>query len=163
MFGACPTAFVIMGFAAIIAALLLNDISTNLTDPPTFTTVKVGPFPAKSKFLIPIAYPDIRSQAWKDFDFDTVFSACESVARGADRWEVTLVDESSGRIEAVATTPSAGFKDDVAIRVSASGKDKGKIVVDMRSVSRVGVGDVGTNARRIRAFMNDLRSFLKRS
>ena len=42
------------------------------------------------------------------------------------------------------------FKDDIAIRVRAAAEGS---VIDLRSVSRVGVGDIGANARRIRAFI----------
>jgi uncharacterized protein (DUF1499 family) len=44
-----------------------------------------------------------------------------------------------------------GFKDDVVIRIAPSAGDGSR--VDIRSVSRVGRSDVGTNARRIRAFL----------
>jgi len=54
----------------------------------------------------------------------------------------------------VDTTKFFGFKDDIAIRVSATA-DGSKI--DIRSKSRVGRGDVGTNARRIRAYAERLK------
>jgi len=66
-----------------------------------------------------------------------------------------VVDASAaeGRIEAVATTFWFGFKDDVVVRIApASGGSK----VDIRSVSRVGVSDVGANAERIRTFTQRL-------
>jgi uncharacterized protein (DUF1499 family) len=48
-----------------------------------------------------------------------------------------------------------GFKDDVVIRVtSASGIAR----VDVRSKSRVGRGDVGANAKRIRQYLQRLRA-----
>ena len=74
-------------------------------------------------------------------------------ARG---WEVLASDDAAHRIEATDTTRWFGFKDDVAIRVSAL--PDGGSRVDMRSVSRVGRSDIGTNARRIREFLADLQS-----
>jgi uncharacterized protein (DUF1499 family) len=59
-------------------------------------------------------------------------------------------DSAAGRIEATATTRWFGFKDDVVIRIEP---DPAGSRVDMRSVSRVGESDVGTNARRIRAYL----------
>ena len=59
-------------------------------------------------------------------------------------------DEGAGRIEAVVTTRWFGFKDDVAIRVAPAGAGSR---IDMRSKSRVGRSDVGTNARRIEEFL----------
>ena len=42
-----------------------------------------------------------------------------------------------------------GFKDDIVIRISREGDSS---IIDLRSVSRVGVSDLGANAKRIRAF-----------
>jgi uncharacterized protein (DUF1499 family) len=72
-------------------------------------------------------------------------------ARG---WEVVAADAAGRRVEATDQTYFFGFKDDVAIRVSAI--PDGSSRVDVRSVSRVGRSDIGTNAKRIRAFLADL-------
>ena len=64
-------------------------------------------------------------------------------------------DAAAGRIEATDTTFWFGFEDDVVIRVEADGAGSR---VDVRSVSRGGVGDVGANARRIRAYLQKLGS-----
>ncbi|MGH7254552.1 MAG: DUF1499 domain-containing protein, partial [Nitrospirales bacterium] len=48
-----------------------------------------------------------------------------------------------------------GFKDDVVIRITPVGDDTR---VDVRSVSRVGRSDVGTNAQRIRTFLKRLQT-----
>ncbi len=68
-------------------------------------------------------------------------------------WEIVAADSTAGRIEATATTAWFGFKDDVVIRVRPA---NGGSRVDVRSLSRVGVGDVGTNAKRIRAYLGVL-------
>ena len=70
-------------------------------------------------------------------------------------WDIVTADKSSGRIEATVTTRFFGFKDDVVVRITPSGSGAR---VDLRSVSRVGRSDVGTNARRIEDFMDDLQS-----
>ncbi|WP_172592332.1 DUF1499 domain-containing protein [Nitrosomonas supralitoralis] len=69
-------------------------------------------------------------------------------------WEVLAVSAANGRIEATDTTAIMGFKDDVVIRIRAEGK---KSRVDMRSASRVGKGDWGVNAARIRLFLSELK------
>ena len=51
-----------------------------------------------------------------------------------------------GRIEAVARTPILGFRDDVVVRVRA---DPDGARVDIRSTSRYGRHDFGTNAARV--------------
>ncbi|MEX2241047.1 MAG: DUF1499 domain-containing protein [Burkholderiales bacterium] len=71
-------------------------------------------------------------------------------------WEIVATDAAAGRIEATDTTFWFGFKDDVVIRVEGDGAGSR---VDVRSVSRVGVGDVGANAKRIRAYLRALGSY----
>ena len=57
--------------------------------------------------------------------------------------EVTA-EPAAGRVEGVAETFWFGFKDDIVARV-ADGQ------IDFRSVSRVGMSDLGANAARIAA------------
>ena len=68
-------------------------------------------------------------------------------------WQIVDANAREGRIEATATTFWFGFKDDVVVRiVPAPGGSR----VDVRSVSRVGVSDVGANAKRVRDFLQKL-------
>ena len=69
-------------------------------------------------------------------------------------WDLVAADATTGQIEATDTTFWYGFKDDVVIRVRPA---DGGSRVDVRSLSRVGGGDVGTNAKRIRAYLDALR------
>jgi len=96
-------------------------------------------------------YPDI---APADYPVDpgAAFDAALAAARELG-WNVVAMDESTGRIEAIDRTFWFGFVDDIVIRVrpTAAGSR-----IDIRSVSRVGVGDVGTNAARVRAFLAQL-------
>jgi uncharacterized protein (DUF1499 family) len=60
-----------------------------------------------------------------------------------------------GRLEATDTTFYFGFSDDIVVRVrpAAAGSR-----VDVRSESRVGLGDAGTNARRVVNYLFVLHS-----
>jgi uncharacterized protein (DUF1499 family) len=79
-----------------------------------------------------------------------------SVAR--DRGlKVSLEDPAAGRVEATAQSFWFGFKDDFVVRIRPAADGKGS-VVDVRSTSRVGVGDMGANAKRIRAFLAALKT-----
>ena len=69
------------------------------------------------------------------------------------RWDIVAADPAQGRIEATATTLLFGFKDDVAIRITPDGAGSR---VDVRSLSRVGRSDFGTNAKRVRAYLRAL-------
>ncbi|MES4792993.1 MAG: DUF1499 domain-containing protein, partial [Chloroflexota bacterium] len=62
-------------------------------------------------------------------------------------------DRTGGEIHAVATVPVFHFKDDVTITVKPDGE---RVMVNVRSRSRVGKGDLGVNARRIRRFQAEL-------
>ena len=80
----------------------------------------------------------------------SAFTRALAAARRAG-WAIVAADSAAGRIEATATTGWFGFKDDVVIRIRPSGTGSR---LDVRSESRVGGSDVGTNARRIRAYLH---------
>jgi uncharacterized protein (DUF1499 family) len=139
----------------------IHDITTDTRTPPVFVAVA----PLRQDAPNPMeyegdsiaaqqvkAYPDVRPMMLA-MPVDSAFSLALRTARGMG-WELVDQNRRDGRIEATATTPWFGFKDDVVIRViAASGISR----VDVRSVSRVGRGDVGANAKRIRAYLQRLR------
>lgn len=96
-------------------------------------------------------YPDLRPQVFAA-PVPAVLEAAAAVAR-AEGWEITREDRDAAVLEAVATTPLMRFKDDVTITVSRDG-ERTKVVV--RSHSRIGKGDLGANAKRIRKFQEEL-------
>lgn len=71
-------------------------------------------------------------------------------------WEIVTFDPANGILEAVDTSFFFRFKDNIVVRARPMSAGNGAIV-DMRSISRVGVSDVGVNARRVRDFLADLR------
>jgi uncharacterized protein (DUF1499 family) len=68
-------------------------------------------------------------------------------------WEIIAEDPSTGRLEATDTSALFQFVDDVAVRIRPT---DGGVVIDVRSKSRDGRGDLGANAARIRAFRDAL-------
>ena len=137
----------------------IHDITTDTDDPPLF--VAVVPLRADAPNS-PEYDPSVASQqkdAYPDLvsipldvppaeAFDRALSAAESMG-----WEMVAADQDAGRIEATDTTFWFGFKDDVVVRIRPS---DGGSRVDVRSKSRVGGGDVGANAARIRAYRQQL-------
>ena len=87
---------------------------------------------------------------------DRAFAAAEAAAQRLG-WEIVAAAPAEGRLEATATTPWFGFKDDVVVRVTPAGTGSR---VDMRSKSRVGRSDLGANAKRIRGFLAELTARL---
>ena len=57
------------------------------------------------------------------------------------------------QIDATATSGWFGFKDDVAVRISPV---EGAVKVDIRSISRVGLSDLGANSTRVYGLMVEL-------
>lgn len=74
-------------------------------------------------------------------------------ARG---WDIVTYDPANGILEAVDTSRFFRFKDNIVVRARPLSAGGGAIV-DMRSISRVGVSDIGVNAHRVRDFLADLR------
>ena len=124
----------------------INDISTDAERPPQFSPPKAYPehFPELQR----IGYPNLHGLELR-LPPKQAFARAVEIAKG-DGWEVSALNESAGRIEAVVTTRWFGFEDDVVIRITPTSTGSR---VDMRSKSRVGRSDVGTNAARIDEFL----------
>lgn len=71
-------------------------------------------------------------------------------AAEAEGWTIVRADPSAGLIDATDEGFWFGFKDDVAIRVRPA---DGGSLIDVRSASRVGLSDVGVNAKRIAGYL----------
>jgi uncharacterized protein (DUF1499 family) len=100
-------------------------------------------------------YADLQPQRFNQ-PAEKVFAAALEVSR-AEGWEVRETKPEQGIIEAIATTRLFKFKDDVTITVTK--ENAGEVsatIVNVRSKSRIGKGDMGTNARRIRSFQAEL-------
>ena len=68
-------------------------------------------------------------------------------------WHIVSTDAERGMIEATDTTFWFGFKDDIVVRISTEGALSR---IDVRSASRVGKSDIGKNAKRILAYLNEV-------
>lgn len=135
----------------------IHDISTDLTDPPAF--VAVLPHRAGAQNPATVGGPEVAAAQRKGYPdiqplelavAPEVAYARALAAAQAMGWELVAADAAAGRIEATATTLWFGFKDDVVVRVRPAAMGSR---IDVRSVSRVGKSDVGTNAKRIRAYL----------
>jgi len=130
----------------------INDITTDPSNPPKYMTTARAYPGAEFARQQREAYPDIAPVSLPlppREAFERAVKAAESMG-----WEVVGRDAAAGILEAVDTTKWFGFKDDIAVRVAAA---DGGSRVDIRSKSRVGRSDIGTNARRIRAYAERLK------
>ncbi|MEM7022341.1 MAG: DUF1499 domain-containing protein [Pseudomonadota bacterium] len=139
----------------------IHDITTDTEDPPAF--VAVLPLRADAPNSTDYggeeiavqqraAYPSIEPA---DFTLppDQLFELALATARD-EGWQIIDAAPSEGRIEATDTSLWFGFKDDVVIRIK---READGSRLDIRSLSRVGISDVGANAARIERFLDDLR------
>ena len=74
-------------------------------------------------------------------------------------WVVVKADASEGMIEATETSFWFDFKDDVMIRILPT--EEGGSRIDVRSTSRVGLSDLGANAKRVRDLLDDIETALR--
>jgi uncharacterized protein (DUF1499 family) len=135
----------------------IHDITTDTLQPPPFLAV----LPLRAAALNPVDYggPEIAAKqraAFPDLGplllsvapadaFNRALSAARTMG-----WDIVASDPPGGRIEATDTTFWFGFKDDVVVRVTPLPTGSR---VDARSLSRVGGGDLGANAARIRKYL----------
>jgi uncharacterized protein (DUF1499 family) len=101
------------------------------------------------------AYPDLASLVIA-LPPDRAFAAALAAALEMD-WQIVAAEEGDGRIEASDRTLWFGFTDDVVVRIRPDGAGSR---IDVRSTSRVGVGDLGKNAARVRAYLAEVREQL---
>jgi uncharacterized protein (DUF1499 family) len=131
----------------------INDITTDLGDPPAFASDPAGlgrdmSYPPEFVPQVEAAYPDLVSLKVSSEPAEALALA-EQTARELG-WEVIEADPEGGTLLARQATKIFRFVDDVVVRVRPA--DGGGAVVDVRSKSRDGRGDLGANATRIRTF-----------
>lgn len=138
----------------------IHDITTDTESPPAFVAIMPlragapntadyeGPAVAAQQRA---AYPDI-APVVVSLPPDQAFARALAVTQALG-WDVVAAVPEEGRIEATDRTFWFGFRDDVIVRVKPRA---GGSVIDVRSVSRVGRGDAGANAKRIRRFIRAL-------
>jgi uncharacterized protein (DUF1499 family) len=139
----------------------LHDVTTDLENPPAFEAL-AAKRPSDSNPLTRSREVDqLQRQHYADLTPVTVsqparlvFDRARLVAENQG-WTIAASDPDTGRLEATDTTWWFGFTDDIVVRLSPWGT---ATRVDIRSVSRYGLTDTGTNARRIRRFLAALQA-----
>ena len=135
----------------------IHDITTDTADPPRFTSAASQRGADSNSLEIDEeviqqqqeAYPNLQTLV-TPLPIEDAYRLALKVATDMG-WDIYRQDINAMVIEAVDTTGIMGFKDDVVVRVRSSARGT---LVDLRSVSRVGEGDLGANAARINAFVN---------
>ena len=150
-------AFVVPQFKTAFSVPPIHNITTDVADPPTFSAVlplrgdKSNPVDYDAAKLAPLqekAYPWVKPLD-STLPPDQAFDRSLGVLKAMD---IAIVDanKANGTIEGTATTFWFGFKDDIVVRIRPEGSGSR---IDLHSVSRVGQGDSGLNAKRIGEFL----------
>lgn len=146
----------------------MNDISTDIADPPAFSrtsralAARNGYVPlaldAREREKQRTAYADLRPL---ELEVEAE-EAYRQVRAAVQMLKWRIIDEAApggrsgqGRIEAVAETRLMRFQDDVVIRIRPSA---GGTRIDVRSASRIGKHDFGANAQRIRRLFEEINA-----
>lgn len=154
------TWFAVDDFKARAAANPLHDVTANLEAPPSFSVIAPRQYEAGSAAARAASpHPDWRAaHAALYRDLETLILPL-SVSEAASRagavardmgWslEVNGQSQDAARIEATDRTGWFAFADDIVVTIVP--RDENTVAVDVRSVSRIGIGDVGKNAAPMR-------------
>jgi len=151
---------------AMNGAPAIHDITTDTKDAPVFVALRAArdAAPNETEYVGGeiaaaqlAAFPELQTKIM-DQPGNSIFAAAENVAAGMG-WDIAASVPAEGRIEATATTRIYGYKDDIVIRIRPTMESTTEI--DVRSASRVGLGDLGANAARISAFLAALDDALQ--
>lgn len=144
---------------------LINDITTDTKSPPEFVgAVKIPQNRGRDmkydpKFAeIQQAAPAYEGLAPLKLDGspDDVYKKVEIIAGEFPGWQIKRNDASTRTLEGIATSTLFRFNDDFIIEVRPGDGGQGSLV-EMRSKSRDGKGDLGANYNRIESFFKALQ------
>jgi|SRR5579885_2240135 uncharacterized protein (DUF1499 family) len=148
----------------------IYDVTTDPIDPPRFDAIaRLRPRDANDVRYAGLYAAEQQRAAYSDIKPDDTDAspqeAYEAVLKVIAKRRWRIVDARppqsgaprDGLIEAIARTPILGFRDDVVVRVRAT-PDGARI--DVRSASRYGRHDLGGNAERVRALIDDIDDVL---
>ena len=148
----------------------IYDVTTDPIDPPRFEAIaRLRPRDANPVAYAGLHIAELQRKAYPDIEPDlttaTPQEAYDAVLKVIAKRKWHIVDARppqgaaprDGLIEAIARTAILSFRDDVAVRVRATA-DGARI--DVRSASRYGRHDLGANAARVRALIEDVDDVL---
>jgi len=142
----------------------INDITTDFDNPPEFTHAQeLGPNHGRDMKYDKAKYAERQQSGYGPLapmvmtgDAASTFEKVKAPAAEMPQWQITSTDPGSMTLEGVCTTSLFRFQDDFVIQVRPG--EPGKSLVEMRSKSRVGIGDFGTNYHRIVHFFDRLKA-----
>ena len=156
----------------------IHDVSTDLANPPQFELVLDARGESSNSLAFKPKFAEYQREYYKDIEsWNVPWTSTEAIQKveqvlmdmgmeivGQTR---TTPDDDGGegqtQIEATATTFWFGFKDDVVVRIKNKDGSTQDSIVDVRSVSRIGLSDLGMNAKRVRKIIKRLEASARES
>jgi len=148
----------------------IYDVTTDPIDPPRFEAIaRLRPRDANPVTYAGLQIAELQRKAYSDIAPDDTTASPQDAYNAVlkvitkrkwhivDAWPPQGSAPRDGHIEAIARSLILGFRDDVAVRVRAT-PDGARI--DVRSASRYGRHDLGGNAARVRALIDDVDDVL---
>jgi uncharacterized protein (DUF1499 family) len=99
-----------------------------------------------------LSYPHLQPLA-VNRPYQDVFPEAVAAITSLPRWKLVSASVELGEIRAEVETPLFRFVDDVTVQISG----ENPVVVNVRSRSRVGKGDLGKNAKNVSLFLDTLQ------
>jgi uncharacterized protein (DUF1499 family) len=158
----------VLYFAALVGLTLptfdlpgINDITTDPTDPPEYVAIanldanrgRDMSYDASFESQQRAGYPALAPKIL-DRDVLDAFVMTDRAISGLPKVEIIASVPEEGRIEATVESGIFHFVDDIVVRVKEHPRGA---IIDIRSKSRDGKGDLGANAARIGAVFLALR------
>lgn len=110
-------------------------------DPETQKKVESAPYPKIAPLRLGV-------------DASSAYQIARNVLKSKG-FAIVTDNAAAYQLEATDTSGWFGFRDDVLIRIRP-GTDNAGAVVDIRSISRVGLSDLGANAKRVRMLLDEI-------
>jgi uncharacterized protein (DUF1499 family) len=164
---AYPVALMVIG----LRLPALNDITSDLVDPPSFGIAAMARPANANPVAYPAAFAPVQRRIYPEIrgiDVDLPADSVNEIVNDlveSRRWTVLdQVDyrgtDREGRVEMVTRSLLLGFRDDIVIRIRSV---NGRARIDMRSAARYGRQDFGENARRTIAALDEMRVAARRA
>jgi uncharacterized protein (DUF1499 family) len=141
----------------------INDITTDQSNPPAFDMAAAVKENRGQDMSYPSDFADQQREFYPDIQpIQIELSTAEAFERAREvaqrlHWEIIAQNKTTFSFEATDTSSFFHFVDDISVRVRpAEASAESACIIDIRSRSRMGQGDLGANAARIRAFREAL-------
>src|SRR2546425_8270060 len=129
--GVVPSVMVLHQYRLARTVPPINDISTDLQNPPAYVAAAANDFWKGKEMSYPAGFADSVRRGYPDLAAlalpiaaSRAFGLAHRTAAGLPAWGITAVDSAGRRVEGAATTRWVGVKDGTVIRVNPRGTDR---------------------------------------